>query len=77
MKTAVHINGALNDPSDTDSGWSVEVALPWMDLAECANRFCLPNHGDQWRINFSRVEWLHGIVVGNTYEKVPNTPEDN
>lgn len=77
MKTAVHINGALNDPSDTDSGWSVEVALPWMDLAECANRFCLPNHRDQWRINFSRVEWLHGIVVGNTYEKVPNMPEDN
>ena len=27
LKSAVHIDGSLNDPSDTDTGWSVEVDL--------------------------------------------------
>ena len=35
-----------------------------------------PRDGDQWRVNFSRVEWRHEIVEGQ-YRKVPKTPEDN
>src|SRR5262249_30344615 len=35
-----------------------------------------PADGDQWRVNFSRVEWQHRIVNGQ-YEKVTKTPEDN
>ena len=23
------VDGTINDPSDEDSGWSVEIALPW------------------------------------------------
>lgn len=76
LKTAVHIRGTLNDPSDKDEGWSVEIALPWKVLAEFANRPSPPNHGDQWRVNFSRVEWLVDIVNGS-YKKVPGRPEDN
>jgi hypothetical protein len=37
---------------------------------------CPPRDGDQWRINFSRVEWQHTVVDGN-YVKLPNTPEYN
>ena len=29
LKKAVHVDGTLNDPRDTDRGWSVELALPW------------------------------------------------
>ncbi len=76
MKSAVHIEGTLNDPSDIDRGWSVEFALPWSTLAEYAHRASPPNVGDVWRINFSRVEWKHQIVHGK-YEKVPDTPENN
>ncbi len=45
-------------------------------LAEYAHRPAPPHDGDQWRVNFSRVEWQHEIVDGR-YRKVPNTHEDN
>ena len=76
LKTAVHVSGTLNDPSDSDTSWSVEFAIPWKSLAEHAHRPAPPKDGDQWRINFSRVEWRHEIVDGK-YQKIPKTPEDN
>jgi hypothetical protein len=76
MKTAIHVDGTLNDPSDTDRAWSVELAMPWTTLAERANRPSPPNPGDEWRINFSRVQWRHMIVDG-AYEKIPDLAEDN
>ena len=76
LLTAVHIDGTLNDPSDQDKGWSVEIAIPWGALQEFAHRPAPPRDGDQWRVNFSRVEWQHQIVDGK-YQKVPNTKEDN
>jgi hypothetical protein len=76
LKTAVHVDGTLNDPSDVDRGWSVEFALPWRSLAEYAHKPSPPHDGDVWRVNFSRVEWRHRIVDGR-YEKVPDTREDN
>ena len=76
LKTAVHVDGTLNNPADKDSSWSVEFAIPWKVLAEYAHRPAPPRDGDQWRVNFSRVEWRHDIVDGK-YRKVPNTREDN
>ena len=76
LKTAVHVRGTLNNPADTDSGWSVEIAMPWSALKQYAHRPAPPQEGDQWRINFSRVEWVHDIVAG-TYHKVAGKREDN
>ncbi len=76
FRSAVHINGTLNNPNDTDTGWTLEMAIPWTVLKEFANRPSPPLNGDQWRINFSRVEWLVDIIDGK-YHKVPNKPEDN
>ncbi|HEY3269178.1 MAG TPA: carbohydrate-binding family 9-like protein [Armatimonadota bacterium] len=76
LKTAVHVDGTLNDPSDRDRGWSVELALPWTVLGEFANRPAPPAHGDQWRINFSRVEW-HVEIVDGRYVKIPGRAEEN
>ncbi len=76
LKTAVHIDGTLNNPGDTDRSWSVEWAIPWKALVEFAHRSVPPRDGDQWRVNFSRVEWRHEIS-GGQYRKVPKTPEDN
>ena len=76
LRTAVHCRGTLNDPSDEDQGWNVEVAIPWRALLEFANRPAPPRHGDQWRVNFSRVEWRHKIADGK-YEKIADTREDN
>ncbi len=76
LKTAVHVRGTLNDASDVDQGWSVELAIPWKSLAEFANRSTPPEEGDQWRAGFSRVEWLIDIKDGK-YVKRPKTPEHN
>ena len=76
LKTAVHIAGTLNDPTDTDQGWTVEFAIPWNVLGEFANCPSPPNDGDQWRVNFSRVEWEIEIVEGK-YQKIAGKPEDN
>ena len=69
LKTAIHIDGTLNDPTDTDKGWSLEWAIPWSSLTppkwerpsftEAARAAAVPKPGDEWRINFSRVQWLH------------------
>jgi len=77
MNSAVHIDGTLNDSSNTDQGWSVEFALPWNTLGEFAHRPAPPNDGDIWRINFSRVEWRHDLDEHGRYVKVPNVPENN
>ena len=76
LKTAVHIRGTLNDPSDRDEGWSVEMAFPWKVLGEFARSSAPPREGDQWRVGFSRVEWQIEIKDGK-YVKVTKTPENN
>jgi hypothetical protein len=76
LKTAVYVDGTLNDSSDVDGGWTIELALPWHSLAEHAGKRAPPGNGDVWRVNFSRVEWRHRIIDGR-YERVPDTSEDN
>jgi hypothetical protein len=64
LRTAVHVDGTLNDPADTDAGWSVELALPWVDLATYNQGQTLPAAGDEWRMNLMRIEWSHEVVAG-------------
>jgi hypothetical protein len=57
LRHAVHINGTLNDSSDTDQGWTVELALPWEGLRLLADgRSLPPANGDIWRIDCSRFQ---------------------
>ena len=69
IKTAVNINGTLNDPTDEDQFWSVEIAIPWKVLREMNRSSNIPKDGDQWRVNFSRVEWRHTIQDGKYSKK--------
>lgn len=57
LKSAVHIYGTLNDPSDVDEKWTAELAFPWKLLKEAAKPNRRPEDGEQWRMNFSRVHW--------------------
>ncbi len=75
LKTAVSINGTLNKPSDKDKGWTVELAFPWNAFKEIAQISTPPNDEDQWRINFSRVEWKTEVHNG-MYRKIIN-PKTN
>ncbi len=76
LKTAVHIDGTLNNHADTDKGWTLEIAFPWKAFAPAARMPLPPRKGDTWRVNFSRVEWRHEIHEGK-YRRVPGTKEDN
>lgn len=64
LKSAVAINGTINDASDVDQGWSVEMAIPLDAICErISEKF--PDDGVQWRMNFSRVEWQHDFIDGS------------
>jgi hypothetical protein len=41
--SAVSIDGTLNDPTDVDVGWSVEIAIPFSGLARFSGGLCLFN----------------------------------
>jgi len=70
MQTAVSIDGTLNKSKDIDEGWNVEMAIPLQPLIELKHDRRKPiQEGDQWRMNFSRVEWEHEIVKGKYQRK--------
>ena len=71
IRTAVALDGTLNDPADLDRSWTVEVAMPWEALKEIAPGRKAPLHGEQWRVNFSRVDW-HVEIKDGQYAKRPN-----
>ena len=79
LKSAVHIDGTLNNPTDIDRGWSIEVAIPFAGLQKYhTTGSSPPQPGNTWRLNFSRVEWIHRIIDGG-YAKYSREekPEDN
>lgn len=59
LKTAVTVQGTLNHPNDKDTGWTVEIALPWKGFLT-RQSVPVPQSGTVWRANFSRVEWTPG-----------------
>ncbi|AEI66060.1 carbohydrate-binding family 9-like protein [Corallococcus macrosporus] len=54
MTSAVKVRGTLDDASDRDEGWSVELRIPFDRLAEVPH--LPPRPGDRWRFNLYRLE---------------------
>lgn len=80
MKTAVSIQGTLNNPNDIDKGWTVEMFIPFLAVT-IGNVAKVPIDGEFWRIDFSRVEWDVEVKDGK-YVKLKgangrNLPEHN
>ncbi|MES2645897.1 MAG: carbohydrate-binding family 9-like protein [Bacteroidota bacterium] len=69
LQSAVHINGTLNNAADLDSGWSVEMAIPFRALTTGKIKK-QPGEGSTWRINFSRVQWNTNIAAGRYIKSV-------
>ncbi|UJH66351.1 carbohydrate-binding family 9-like protein [Allomuricauda sp. SCSIO 65647] len=68
LKSAISIEGTLNDPSDIDDHWMVELAIPWAVLVE-ASKSNDPPQNEFWRINFSRVNWQFDLNGGHYSRK--------
>ena len=51
VKLASFIRGTLNARGDQDTGWSLEVAIPWVNFEEMAKR---PAAGAVWKANLNR-----------------------
>ena len=98
LRTAVALDGTLNDPSDEDRGWTVEIAIPWSALRPPeggtaaddpreTDRYATaeegrhepgagPRAGDEWRINFSRVQWPVEVAPGGYRRAREPSPGD-
>jgi len=59
LQTAVQVDGTLNNNSDIDKGWSVEIAIPWQSLQVLANgKSVPPRNGDVWSMFLGRFQKL-------------------
>lgn len=57
LRSAVHVDGVLNDSSVRSRGWTVELALPWSGMKHLAGGRALPpKDGDVWRMFFGRFQ---------------------
>lgn len=63
LKSAIVVNGTINNPSDTDKGWQLEIAVPWTAFKKAFWDDNVPVN-NYWRINFSRVNWDFDLVNG-------------
>ncbi|HWB28613.1 MAG TPA: carbohydrate-binding family 9-like protein [Chitinophagaceae bacterium] len=59
LQTAVQVEGTINDNSDIDKGWNLEVAIPWASLQLLAGgRSLPPANGDIWSMFLGRFQKL-------------------
>ena len=68
LKKGIFMDGTINDPSDIDNHWIVELAFPWEVLHQLAGKTQKAN--SQWKVNFSRVNY--SMDVGKSYKKSIN-----
>ena len=63
LRSAVHIEGSINNDRDKDKGWTVEIVIPWTSLkilADGDRRALPPLESDVWRMDFSRFNVKKG-----------------
>jgi hypothetical protein len=76
LRSAVSIEGTINNPNDKDKRWTIEMAIPFKSLANDHVTPIFPTNGSEWRINFSRVNWQHQIGADGKYAR-KREPETN
>ena len=56
IQSKIIANGTINDNTDIDGGWTLEMAIPFTAISR-TQRAAAPSFNKPWRINFSRVQW--------------------
>jgi hypothetical protein len=72
LKSAVSIYGTINNATDKDKRWTLEIAIPFESLSTENVKPLIPQHGSDWRINFSRVNWQHEVDQNGRYKRKRN-----
>lgn len=62
FRHAVHVRGTINDPSDRDTGWTLEAAIPFAALTQTISR--PPAAGDTWRFHLARYDYAQSLPGG-------------
>ncbi|MEA2064137.1 MAG: carbohydrate-binding family 9-like protein [Gemmatimonadota bacterium] len=58
VRWGVQVAGTLGDLSDTDTGWTVEYAIPLAEIV--TGPHTPPRPGDKWRLNLYRIDRPRG-----------------
>ncbi len=70
LETAVKLDGTLNDNSDIDKGWSLEIGIPWEGLKLLGDgRTIPPTNGDIWSMFLGRFQKL--VLSGKEVQPHP------
>ena len=72
LRSAVHVDGTLNNASDIDSSWNLEIAIP-LSVFKTSYYQDMNLLDKFWRINFSRVNWDYELIEGEYSRKKDNT----
>jgi hypothetical protein len=76
-KAAVTVNGTVNKTDDKDKSWTVEMAIPFVDLhaqvflSPNPNKFC-PKSGDTLRMNIIRIDYKNKKPVDAYWSPIYN-----
>lgn len=62
LEVGVSVDGTLNDPTDRDGGWQLEVAIPFACLPSLEGEF--PEPGDVWLIHLARIDRAETLKEG-------------
>ena len=77
LKTAVHVDGTVNNPLDVDKSWSCEVAIPWNFLKVLVHPSVTPKlppiNTPGFRANGARLNWGVDITEDGQILKNPDT----
>lgn len=63
LQTTVEVHGTVNDSTDVDAGWTMEMAIPWSAFAPTIRGGGQPGVGDHWLLNLYRIERGAGVGV--------------
>ena len=81
LQTAVKIDGEINNPSAKSKRWTVEIVMPFSVLTQTYKKRAVPEIGEFFRMNFSRVQWtvdnIDNTFVKRLSENGNPLPEDN
>ena len=70
VKIATSLRGTMNVRTDTDTGWSLEAAIPWANFEELSRR--PPVAGAVWKANFNRWD---GVAAEPPHEHLVRSAE--